>query len=238
MNKTTQGLIVALGAAGAYLVYKNWDTIKGKLKGSQGNEPGADQPNEPGAGKPESGNQANSYAQKVEVLQGLLKVAIDGKPGDQTNGTLDFYYDAEPPIIDLASHVAEQRRKRFENLNKVGKGPVSPSNVDFYIQQMQTAQAPRQRFWRASARRAVGEQLRMAWTQSKKRIVTKAPEERVHTWTADGKIQNQMRTIKQVLNVFEIYKFTGYTGNGDWRMQNPFQQNEYVHLDPEKFKAV
>jgi hypothetical protein len=186
MNKTTQGLIVALGAAGAYLVYKNWDTIKGKLKGSQGNEPGADQPNEPGAGKPESGNQANSYAQKVEVLQGLLKVAIDGKPGDQTNGTLDFYYDAEPPIIDLASHVAEQRRKRFENLNKVGKGPVSPSNVDFYIQQMQTAQAPRQRFWRASARRAVGEQLRMAWTQSKKRIVTKAPEERVHSWTADG----------------------------------------------------
>jgi hypothetical protein len=47
-----------------------------------------------------------------------------------------------------------------------------------------------------------------------------------------------MRTINQVLNVFEIYKFTGYTGNGDWRMQNPFQQNEYVHLDPEKFKAV
>jgi hypothetical protein len=237
MNKTTQGLIVALGAAGAYLVYKNWDTIKAKLQGD-GKEPNADQPDEPSTGKPESGKQSTTYAQKVEVLQGLLKVAIDGKPGDQTNATLDFYYDAEPPMVDLASHVAEQRRKRFENLNKVGKGTVSPSNVDFYIQQMQTAQAPRQRFWRSSARRAVGEQLRMAWEQSKKRIVTKVPQESVHTFNADGKIQNLMRTIKQSLNVFEVYKFTGYTGNGDWRMQNPFQPTEFVHLDPEKFKAA
>jgi hypothetical protein len=238
MNKTTQGIIVALGAAGAYLVYKNWDAILAKFQGNPKGEPSADEPGKSGSDKPESGKEATIYAQKVEILQALLKVAIDGNPGDQTNGTLDFYYDAEPPMIDLASHVAEQRRKRFENLNKVGKGTVSPSNVDFYIQQMQTAQAPRQRFWSASARRAVGEQLRMAWTQSKKRIVTKAPQEVVHTWNADGKIQNQMRTIKQVLNVFEIYKFTGYTGNGDWRMQNPFQPGEFVYLDPEKFKAV
>ena len=172
MNKKLTGVLVAVGAAGAYFVYKNWDAIKAKFQGGAG---GSITPGTGTSDKPETGNQAQTYAQKVEVLQGLLKVAIDGKPGNQTNGTLDFYYDLERRF-DLGSHIAQAVKSGFANLKANGKGVVSPANVDFYIEQLQSAQAPRQKAWvnggfkdAASMNRAnFGKKLEAAYKRNEK----------------------------------------------------------------------
>ena len=129
MKKAITGILVAAGAAGVFLVYKNWDKIMDKLKGNNDNE-------DPGTGtqdlKPETGYQDLPFNKKVQVLQGLLQIKVDGHAGDQTNANLDFYYDLKREN-SLPSHVAQAIKSGFPNLKTNGRGPVSDSNIDFAI---------------------------------------------------------------------------------------------------------
>jgi len=179
MNKKLTGVLVAVGAAGVYLVYKNWDKILAKLQGDKNDE--NDETGTEGNDKPETGYQNLPYAKKVEYLQGLLQIRIDGDPGKQTNGTLDFYYDAKRNY-SLADHVAYAQKNNYPNLKSNGKGVVSESNVDFYIEQVKNAQTPRQKTWEfggyqdaASQARAIyGDKLLSAMRQGK-RVYAKEP---------------------------------------------------------------
>lgn len=242
MKKTITGVIIAVGAAGVYLVYKNWDKILAKLQGDKnqggGTESGAD---------PESGYQALPYAKKVEELQLLLQIKPSGFPGKQTNGTLDFYYDAKRNY-SLPEHVAYAQKNNYPNLKSNGKGVVSESNVDFYIDQVKNAQTPRQKAWKekpsgyadaaALARANYGKSLE-AKIKSGQKVTAKqyiqAPEYRfdpksqtyVKTgilgyWTAGAQVAKDMS--------FD-YSFDGW-----WILESPRSRGSFSIVNPYLFQ--
>lgn len=89
-------------------------------------------------------NQNSTYAKRVEVLQSLLKVAIDGKVGKQTNGALENLYSIPPTSYNPETSF----KNKYPNLRKNGKGVISPSNVEFYINALQTKTTPYNLFYK------------------------------------------------------------------------------------------
>jgi hypothetical protein len=87
------------------------------------------------------------YKDKVETLQALLKVGIDGKAGKQTNGALENLYSPVP--MTFPAEIAFQTG--YPLLRKNGKGVVSPSNVDFYINALKNKTTPTQLYYKAQA---------------------------------------------------------------------------------------
>lgn len=87
-----------------------------------------------------------SYSDKVKTLQRLLyadgeQCGVDGDAGKQTNGMLDYWF---------CDYLCEYDKDKayaagYPNLKKLGKGKVSPSNVDFYISAMQKGTSPRKK---------------------------------------------------------------------------------------------
>jgi hypothetical protein len=87
-----------------------------------------------------------SYSDKVKTLQSLLSAdgeqcGVDGDAGKQTNGMLDYWF------CDYLCQYDKEKAYNagYPNLNKLGKGKVSPSNVDFYIAAMQKGTSPRKK---------------------------------------------------------------------------------------------
>lgn len=249
MKTQIKGLLIAAGAAGAFLVYKNWDKIMEKLQGDKGNKGGGSEGGNDtsSASKPESGKQVEPYAQKVEALQGLLKVAIDGKAGNQTNGTLDFYYDPKR-ANDQSSHIAVAVKSGFANLKQHGRGVVSPDNVDFYIEQLRTAQTPRQKTWAfggyqdaASQARAVyGDKLLSAMRQGK-RIYAKEPIK-----TEQRKLSAGTGTLVPVPGAFVNFPKGSiitpgtkiqYNSGGFWIMPVTGYTDRFISVSPFLFDA-
>lgn len=89
----------------------------------------------------------NPYKDKVETLQALLKVGIDGNAGKQTNGALENLYSPTP--MTFPAETAFQ--VGYPLLRKNGKGVVSPSNVDFYINALKNKTTPTQLYYKAQA---------------------------------------------------------------------------------------
>jgi hypothetical protein len=89
----------------------------------------------------------NPYKDKVETLQALLKVGIDGSAGKQTNGALENLYSPVP--MTFPAEIAFQTG--YPLLRKNGKGIVSPSNVDFYINALKNKTTPTQLYYKAQA---------------------------------------------------------------------------------------
>ena len=87
------------------------------------------------------------YKDKVETLQALLKVGIDGRAGKQTNGALENLYSPTP--MTFPAETAFQLG--YPLLRKNGKGVVSPSNVDFYINALKDKTTPTQLYYKAQA---------------------------------------------------------------------------------------
>ena len=87
------------------------------------------------------------YKDKVETLQALLKVGIDGRAGKQTNGALENLYSPTP--MTFPAETAFQLG--YPLLRKNGKGVVSPSNVDFYINALKNKTTPTQLYYKAQA---------------------------------------------------------------------------------------
>ena len=87
------------------------------------------------------------YKDKVETLQALLKVGIDGRARKQTNGALENLYSPTP--MTFPAETAFQLG--YPLLRKNGKGVVSPSNVDFYINALKNKTTPTQLYYKAQA---------------------------------------------------------------------------------------
>lgn len=87
------------------------------------------------------------YKDKVETLQALLKVGVDGRAGKQTNGALENLYSPTP--MTFPAETAFQLG--YPLLRKNGKGVVSPSNVDFYINALKDKTTPTQLYYKSQA---------------------------------------------------------------------------------------
>lgn len=243
MKKTITGVLIAVGAAGAYLVYKNWDKILAKLQGDKNDE--NDEPGTGGNDNPETGYQNLPYAKKVEYLQGLLQIRIDGDPGKQTNGTLDFYYDAKRNY-SLADHVAYAQQNNYPNLRLNGKGVVSESNVDFYIDAFQKAQTPRQKTWKyggynnaaAQTRANYGHKLLSARSQGKKVFAKQdiRTEERRFSAATNTFVQTGPFLVKKGDVVPANLKIT-YNGEGYWIMPVAGKTDRFIVVSPYLFDA-
>ena len=89
---------------------------------------------------------AKTYSEKIMKLQSLLyagseQCTVDGQAGKQTNGMLDYWF---------CDYLCEYDKEKaftagYPNLKKLGKGKVSPSNVDYYIAVMQKGTSPRKK---------------------------------------------------------------------------------------------
>ena len=87
-----------------------------------------------------------TYSDKVKTLQALLyadgeQCGVDGDAGKQTNGMLDYWF------CDILCEYDKEKAysNGYPNLKKLGKGKVSPANVDYYIGTMRIGASPRQR---------------------------------------------------------------------------------------------
>jgi len=137
---------VAIGGIG-YLIYKNFDKIKSLIKGGGASETGSAEEQSSSTTTPttttttktsKSTTQANPFKQKVEMLQELLKVGVDGAAGKQTNGALENLYSSPPLTINSETSFSSN----YPYLRKNGKGVVTANNVDFYINALQTKTTP------------------------------------------------------------------------------------------------
>jgi hypothetical protein len=248
MKKALTGILVAAGAAGVFLVYKNWDKIIDKLKGDNDN-------GDPGTGtqelKPETGYQSLPYNEKVEVLQGLLQIKIDGHAADQTNGNMDFYYDLKREN-SLPSHIAQAIKAGFPNLKANGRGPVNESNVDFYIEQFQTAQTPRQKTWKfggyasaeAQARANYGKKLEAAYQRGEKVRFIRSFDTIQKTFDRSKNAYIPVPGGKKIYFVKDRPLYKGpdyeltfdYDANGYWLLNSKRDRNKpgskFTHVNP------
>ncbi len=138
---------VAVGGIG-YLIYKNFDKIKSLFKGGIVTTETTTEESGSATGNTTSNTttQADPYKLKVEALQALLKVGIDGKAGKQTNGALENLYSPTP--MTFPAETAFQAN--YPLLRKNGKGVVTPSNVEFYISALKNKTTPTQLFYKNS----------------------------------------------------------------------------------------
>jgi hypothetical protein len=138
MKKTTQ-IAIAVGAAGAaFLLWKNWDKIFKKKEGDltlPENTENATASTEPG--KDGAPSQYETLAMK---LQELLGVGVDGKPGKQTNGKLEYLFSVSDEALNPELAFAQ----KYPNLAKYGKGVVSPENVNWYLAVLNSKTTPRE----------------------------------------------------------------------------------------------
>jgi hypothetical protein len=94
----------------------------------------------------------SAYEKRVMVLQELLKVAVDGDAGQQTNGTLDYWWVSDTSKdSNSMTDVGNRRLSGYKNLKANGKGVVSALNIEYYISTLQANNSPRQLVNKASA---------------------------------------------------------------------------------------
>jgi hypothetical protein len=70
-----------------------------------------------------------TYEEKVIALQKALNVGADGKAGKITNGELENLYTSPPKRIGYDISLSTN----YPNLRANGRGVISPSNIDYYI---------------------------------------------------------------------------------------------------------
>lgn len=155
-------IAIAAGVAGAaYILWKKWgDIFPGK------GDPGYDTetpvtPELPSqtatapasTAKPSNGG-PSPYETAVARLQELLGVAVDMNPGLQTNGKLEYMFS----VSEESLNATKAQQAGFPNLNKYGKGVVTPDNVNWYIQMLQNHWTPRE----LTPFRRIGESLKAA----------------------------------------------------------------------------
>lgn len=90
---------------------------------------------------------ANAYTNKVMALQSLLKVGVDGSAGKQTNGALENLFSSPPLTIDANTSFSAG----YPYLKKNGKGVVTPSNVDYYIDAVKNKTTPTDLYYKSQA---------------------------------------------------------------------------------------
>jgi hypothetical protein len=134
------GIAIGAGVLG-YLLVTNWDKIMAKLKGDANpkSPDGTNANSDSSSTEPGENGGPSEYEQKVEELQGILGVAIDGIPGKQTNGKLEELYSVSGESYNPEKAFASN----YPNLNKWGKGVIIPANVKWYIEQVKNKWTPK-----------------------------------------------------------------------------------------------
>lgn len=151
MNEKNLINLAILGGAG-FLIYKNWDKIKTALKIGNGAGDKASSDEVVGAKAPATGSttipQTDPYKIKVMELQGLLKVGTDGVAGKQTNGALENLYSSPPLTIAAETSFSAN----YPYLRKNGRGAVSKSNIDYYIDAVKNKLTPNDIYYKNQAK--------------------------------------------------------------------------------------
>lgn len=114
MKNTEKILAYGLVGYGLYYIYEN--VIKKAPNGGGGNTQVDVKP-------------TATYEEKVIALQKALAVNPDGIAGKQTNGELENLYTSPPKRIGVDISLAQN----YPNLRANGRGVISPSNIDYYI---------------------------------------------------------------------------------------------------------
>lgn len=251
MNNTTK-LIIAGGAGlGAFILYK---VIKKSIDEKKESEKKRIEEEKQKAAEAEVAKKASEeltkskepfsktaiktytpYQKRIMVLQELLGVRIDGDAGTQTNGKLDYYYGTE------GGNISNEKRKEqgYLNLLKNGKGVVSGSNIEFYINELKIANTPRQKYNKSGAsssdKKAYGNRLLSAGkaVHMTKKPVTlrKLRKNSSGGYDADG----TTRILNSGENLLKSYDFVTYDLRNFWVLEHNSFPFHFVVVDPTEF---
>jgi hypothetical protein len=158
MNNTTKILIAGGAGLGAFFLYK---FIKKKMdeknaKGEKSKEldeklkeveekkdDGILDAKKSSAPQSKPKQEPSAYEKKVMMLQELLKVGVDGSAGKQTLGQLEYMW----ADYGLPLNPEQSAKDGYPNLKKNGKGVLSASNIDYYIDTLKASKSPRSLYW-------------------------------------------------------------------------------------------
>lgn len=115
--------LVVAGIATYFIV------TKARAKGSTEGDVSVDMPNV---------NPSSSYNDKVRALQRALKVGVDGIAGAETNGALENLYSKNGGQKSKEQSLS----LNYPNLSENGKGVLSTSNIDWYIDALSNNKFP------------------------------------------------------------------------------------------------
>lgn len=250
ISTTTKLIIGAAVGGAAYLIYANWDKIKEMLgMGEKDAEKVPEKTTEETKEQKGSGGttttQVDPYKQKVEKLQGLLKIRIDGDAGKQTNGNLDYYWaDYQKPL-----DVEKAKADGFPELKARGKGVVSPSNIDYYIDTFVAKKTPRMLLWskQKADQTAQGRikfmkklyDLGAKGSKVQPKSATKEPTYKFdasrNTYVQDGGTRN----IPRGFHLFTTYEIEGYTPDRGFAiLKLKAYPKTFVIINPYTLEAV
>ena len=189
--------------------------------------------------------QVDPYKQKVEKLQGLLKIRIDGDAGKQTNGNLEYWWSDYPKSLDVDKMKAEG----YPELKKNGKGVVTPSNIDYYINTYVAKKTPRMLMWtkQKADQTAQGRinfmkklyDLGAKGSKVQPKSATKEPTYKFdasrNTYVKDGGTRN----IPIGFHLFTTYEIAGYQqGTGYAILKLKAYPKTFVIINPYTLEAV
>lgn len=244
--KTSYKVLIGAAVGGAaFLIYKNWDDIKTMFKKKDDTPTGDGGGSGSDSGSGTSSGGKTEYQTKVEQLQGLLQVGIDGNAGKQTNGKLDYFWANFGKVFD-----AEKSYKDgYPELKANGKGVVSPSNIDYYISTLKANKSPRQLYWigkkgkaETNARIAFGKKLyNLGATGSK--VVS------INTFTRPVRTLDASRGIyvptggnytfsPTMTHLFSTYEIAGYNDDGFYILKYKSSPKNVTIVNPYLFKAI
>lgn len=144
-------IAAAVGGAG-YFLWKNW----GSWFGAKDDDAPKGGDTTTTSTTPGKNGEPSDYEKSVGVLQELLGIAVDMKPGKQTNGKLEelFSVSGEP------YNAEKSLSSGYPNLKKYGKGVVGPENVAWYVERVKNKWTPKD----LTPYRRIGEQLKLSKT--------------------------------------------------------------------------
>jgi len=227
-------IVLAIGAGAlAYVIYNN------RKKGSK--QTGSQEL--PSKSESNPGSNLTSYQAKVMRLQKLLAVATDGIPGKQTNGTLEYWYSKG--YESLADAISNGFKNNYPNLKTNGKGVISSSNVDFYIQQYENRQTPRQLRYVSQSQTAMSQDALSRKSFGQKLLSTNLPVKAIQPTTIAIRYYDASRNIytptgstwvmPKDYNLLSNYKFVAFDVDG-WMILKSNSGLSYIVVNPYNFK--
>jgi hypothetical protein len=253
ISTTTKLIIGAAVGGAAYLIYANWDKIKEMLgMGEKDAEKVPEKTTEETKEQKGSGGgtttQVDPYKQKVEKLQGLLKIRIDGDAGKQTNGNLEYWWSDYPKSLDVDKMKAEG----YPELKKNGKGVVTPSNIDYYINTYVAKKTPRMLMWtkQRADKTAQGrinfmkKLYSLGATGSKVQPKDNSVAKNIPTYKFDASRNSYVKdggkdSISQGSHLFSYWIIAGYDTKDGWVwLQKKSNSSVFVTINPYTLEAV
>jgi hypothetical protein len=267
MNTTTKIAIAGGAAVSAFLIYKvvkkQIDEAKKKEEAAQlkaaeeaqkaaAAEAAAAKAKQSEARAKTATGAPTAYEKRIAVLQELLKVSVDMKAGTQTNGELDYWWSQPVPAPQTEMNVQQRKALGYPNLNKNGKGVVSPLNIEYYISTLQSNNSPRQVAYKtksggtsatseAASRRKQGENLLAAKKAGKSVVPRYSVPPIVAVVTKDSRgwyvpVKDKTVTIALDSDILSWNTFENFDTDGFMYLYDKYKR--YIKVNPYVFIAV